>query len=76
MKIQKCTLLHILIYIAAETAKSQSRKPKCSKGYHCSRNAYMLVYKQQTEEIDQTESNVEVPGKTDCEYSSVDIMDD
>uniref|UniRef100_A0A9J8BHW8 Ubiquitin carboxyl-terminal hydrolase 48 n=2 Tax=Cyprinus carpio TaxID=7962 RepID=A0A9J8BHW8_CYPCA len=27
----------------AETAKSQTRKPKCSKGYHCSRNAYMLV---------------------------------
>ncbi|XP_067243976.1 ubiquitin carboxyl-terminal hydrolase 48 isoform X1 [Chanodichthys erythropterus] len=45
----------------AETGKSQTRKPKCSKGYHCSRNAYMLVYKQQTEEIDQTESNVEVP---------------
>ncbi|KAI2659049.1 Ubiquitin carboxyl-terminal hydrolase 48 [Labeo rohita] len=45
----------------AETAKSQTRKPKCSKGYHCSRNAYMLVYKQQTEETDQTETNVEVP---------------
>uniref|UniRef100_A0A673HNW0 Ubiquitin carboxyl-terminal hydrolase 48 n=1 Tax=Sinocyclocheilus rhinocerous TaxID=307959 RepID=A0A673HNW0_9TELE len=45
----------------AETAKSQTRKPKCSKGYHCSRNAYMLVYKRQTEEIDQTETNVEVP---------------
>uniref|UniRef100_A0A8C7M1Z8 Ubiquitin carboxyl-terminal hydrolase 48 n=1 Tax=Oncorhynchus kisutch TaxID=8019 RepID=A0A8C7M1Z8_ONCKI len=28
----------------AETVKSQTRKPKCSKGYHCSRNAYMLVY--------------------------------
>lgn len=59
----KCTLLLILVYIAAETAKSQTRKPKCSKGYHCSRNAYMLVYKQQTEETDQTETNVEVPGK-------------
>uniref|UniRef100_A0A671T9T3 Ubiquitin carboxyl-terminal hydrolase 48 n=1 Tax=Sinocyclocheilus anshuiensis TaxID=1608454 RepID=A0A671T9T3_9TELE len=45
----------------AETAKSQTRKPKCSKGYHCSRNAYMLVYKRQMEEIDQTETNVEVP---------------
>uniref|UniRef100_A0A8C1EPE0 Ubiquitin carboxyl-terminal hydrolase 48 n=2 Tax=Cyprinus carpio TaxID=7962 RepID=A0A8C1EPE0_CYPCA len=45
----------------AETAKSQTRKPKCSKGYHCSRNAYMLVYKQQMEEIDQTETNIEVP---------------
>ncbi|TRY94892.1 hypothetical protein DNTS_032992 [Danionella cerebrum] len=45
----------------AETAKSQTRKPKCSKGYHCSRNAYMLVYKQQTEKIVQTEAIVEVP---------------
>uniref|UniRef100_A0A671SSH2 Ubiquitin carboxyl-terminal hydrolase 48 n=1 Tax=Sinocyclocheilus anshuiensis TaxID=1608454 RepID=A0A671SSH2_9TELE len=45
----------------AETAKSQTRKPKCSKGYHCSRNAYMLVYKRQTEEIDQTETIFEVP---------------
>ncbi len=74
MKIQKCALLLILVYIAAETGKSQTRKPKCSKGYHCSRNAYMLVYKQQREEIDQTESNIEVPGKTK-EYTSVDIMD-
>lgn len=70
MKMQKCTLLLILVYIAAETAKSQTRKPKCSKGYHCSRNAYMLVYKQQMEEIDQTETNIEVPGKPDW-----DIMD-
>lgn len=70
MKMQKCTLLLILVYIAAETAKSQTRKPKCSKGYHCSRNAYMLVYKQQMEEIDQTETNIEVPGNTDW-----DIMD-
>lgn len=31
----------------AETAKSQTKKPKCSKGFHCSRNAYMLVYKLQ-----------------------------
>lgn len=31
----------------------------------------MLVYKQQTEEIDQTESNVEVPGKINC----MNIMD-
>ncbi len=36
----------------------------------------MLVYKQQTEEIEQTESNVEVPGKTVWEYTSADIMDD
>lgn len=55
------------IYIAAETAKSQTRKPKCSKGYHCSRNAYMLVYKRQTEEIEQTETIIEVPGNTDWE---------
>uniref|UniRef100_A0AAY4D3I0 Ubiquitin carboxyl-terminal hydrolase 48 n=1 Tax=Denticeps clupeoides TaxID=299321 RepID=A0AAY4D3I0_9TELE len=27
-----------------------ARKPKCGKGYHCSRNAYMLVYKQQAED--------------------------
>ncbi|XP_061075552.1 ubiquitin carboxyl-terminal hydrolase 48 isoform X2 [Conger conger] len=48
----------------AETVKSQTRKPKCSKGYHCSRNAYMLVYKRQVEENDtdsETEVNIEVP---------------
>uniref|UniRef100_A0A8B9J652 Ubiquitin carboxyl-terminal hydrolase 48 n=1 Tax=Astyanax mexicanus TaxID=7994 RepID=A0A8B9J652_ASTMX len=45
----------------AETVKSQTRKPKSSKGYHCSRNAYMLVYKLQMEEADQTQINVEVP---------------
>ncbi|XP_068450726.1 ubiquitin carboxyl-terminal hydrolase 48 isoform X2 [Clinocottus analis] len=46
----------------AETVKSQTRKPKCSKGYHCSRNAYMLVYKIQEEEnIDPSCTNVEVP---------------
>ncbi|KAL7837137.1 hypothetical protein SRHO_G00268480 [Serrasalmus rhombeus] len=45
----------------AETVKSQARKPKSSKGYHCSRNAYMLVYKRQTEEEDQTQMNVEMP---------------
>ncbi|XP_030632377.1 ubiquitin carboxyl-terminal hydrolase 48 isoform X2 [Chanos chanos] len=45
----------------AETVKSQTRKPKCSKGYHCSRNAYMLVYKRQVEEGTQTETNVEIP---------------
>uniref|UniRef100_A0A1A8MJH7 Ubiquitin carboxyl-terminal hydrolase 48 n=1 Tax=Nothobranchius pienaari TaxID=704102 RepID=A0A1A8MJH7_9TELE len=45
-----------------DTVKSQSRKPKCSKGYHCSRNAYMLVYKIQGEETsDPTRTNVEVP---------------
>lgn len=46
----------------AETVKSQTRKPKCSKGYHCSRNAYMLVYKVQEEEgLDSPMTNVEVP---------------
>lgn len=46
----------------AETVKSQARKPKCSKGYHCSRNAYMLVYKRQVEEEGcEKKANVEVP---------------
>uniref|UniRef100_A0A4W5MWE7 Ubiquitin carboxyl-terminal hydrolase 48 n=1 Tax=Hucho hucho TaxID=62062 RepID=A0A4W5MWE7_9TELE len=46
----------------AET-KSQTRKPKCSKGYHCSRNAYMLVYKcHREEDTDPMETNVDVPG--------------
>uniref|UniRef100_A0A673TWW9 Ubiquitin carboxyl-terminal hydrolase 48 n=1 Tax=Suricata suricatta TaxID=37032 RepID=A0A673TWW9_SURSU len=34
----------------AEPSKSQTRKPKCGKGTHCSRNAYMLVYRLQTQE--------------------------
>ncbi|XP_072571838.1 ubiquitin carboxyl-terminal hydrolase 48 isoform X3 [Paramormyrops kingsleyae] len=42
-------------------AKSQTRKPKCSKGYHCSRNAYMLVYKQQTEGDSNEKITEEVP---------------
>ncbi|XP_055364877.1 ubiquitin carboxyl-terminal hydrolase 48 isoform X6 [Betta splendens] len=47
----------------AETVKSQTRKPKCSKGYHCSRNAYMLVYKvQEAETSDSSRNIVEVPG--------------
>lgn len=47
----------------AETVKSQTKKPKCSKGYHCSRNAYMLVYKvQQEENSGPFRTNVEVPG--------------
>ncbi|XP_029948183.1 ubiquitin carboxyl-terminal hydrolase 48 [Salarias fasciatus] len=46
----------------AETVKSQTRKPKCSKGSHCSRNAYMLVYKVQAEESpDSSRSGVDVP---------------
>ncbi|XP_062842349.1 ubiquitin carboxyl-terminal hydrolase 48 isoform X2 [Trichomycterus rosablanca] len=46
----------------AETAKSQTRRPKHSKGFHCSRNAYMLVYKRQEEQVDQPQAAVEVPG--------------
>ncbi|XP_046881720.1 ubiquitin carboxyl-terminal hydrolase 48 isoform X1 [Hypomesus transpacificus] len=46
----------------AETVKTQARKPKCSKGYHCSRNAYMLVYKCQEEEVtDPSQTIVQVP---------------
>ncbi|XP_076846101.1 ubiquitin carboxyl-terminal hydrolase 48 isoform X2 [Brachyhypopomus gauderio] len=46
----------------AETVKSQTRKPKYSKGFHCSRNAYMLVYKRRLEQVDRTPTSVEVPG--------------
>uniref|UniRef100_A0A3Q3GML1 Ubiquitin carboxyl-terminal hydrolase 48 n=1 Tax=Labrus bergylta TaxID=56723 RepID=A0A3Q3GML1_9LABR len=43
-------------------SKSQTRKPKCSKGYPCSRNASMLVYKIQLEESSETpRTNIEVP---------------
>ncbi|XP_048823310.1 ubiquitin carboxyl-terminal hydrolase 48 isoform X5 [Lagopus muta] len=42
----------------AEPSKSQTRKPKCGKGTHCSCNAYMLVYRQQIWENSLT---VEVP---------------
>ncbi|MED6236539.1 Ubiquitin carboxyl-terminal hydrolase 48 [Ataeniobius toweri] len=46
----------------ADTGKTLSRKPKCSKGYHCSRNAYMLVYKVQEEKSsDLSRTNVKVP---------------
>uniref|UniRef100_A0A7N6BTG2 Ubiquitin carboxyl-terminal hydrolase 48 n=1 Tax=Anabas testudineus TaxID=64144 RepID=A0A7N6BTG2_ANATE len=44
----------------AETVKSQTRKPKCSKGYHCSRNAYMLVYKVQEEKTYRNNATVNV----------------
>ncbi|XP_029433962.1 ubiquitin carboxyl-terminal hydrolase 48 isoform X2 [Rhinatrema bivittatum] len=45
-----------------ETSKSQTRKPKCGKGTHCSRNAYMLVYRLQTHEMQEKETKtVEVP---------------
>lgn len=51
--------------------KSQTRKPKCTKGYHCSRNAYMLVYKVQEEQSsDSCRTSVEVPGKR-CRSSRV-----
>ncbi|XP_014389819.1 PREDICTED: ubiquitin carboxyl-terminal hydrolase 48 isoform X2 [Myotis brandtii] len=43
----------------AEPSKSQTRKPKCGKGTHCSRNAYMLVYRLQTQEKPNT--SVQVP---------------
>lgn len=46
---------------SAEPSKSQTRKPKCGKGTHCSRNAYMLVYRLQTREKPNTP--VQVPGK-------------
>ncbi|XP_041319290.1 ubiquitin carboxyl-terminal hydrolase 48 isoform X2 [Pyrgilauda ruficollis] len=42
----------------AEPSKSQTRKPKCGKGTHCSRNAYMLVYRLQAREKSLT---VQVP---------------
>ncbi|KAL4701072.1 hypothetical protein H8959_015076 [Pygathrix nigripes] len=43
----------------SEPSKSQTRKPKCGKGTHCSRNAYMLVYRLQTQEKPNT--TVQVP---------------
>ncbi|NP_001392882.1 ubiquitin carboxyl-terminal hydrolase 48 isoform 13 [Mus musculus] len=42
-----------------EPSKSQTRKPKCGKGTHCSRNAYMLVYRLQAQEKNHT--MVQVP---------------
>lgn len=45
----------------AESSKSQTRKPKCGKGAHCSRNAYMLVYRLQAREKSLT---VQVPGES------------
>ncbi|XP_043919177.1 ubiquitin carboxyl-terminal hydrolase 48 isoform X3 [Protopterus annectens] len=44
-----------------ESSKTQTRKPKCGKGSHCSRNAYMLVYKKQCEEEKQSTMAVQVP---------------
>ncbi|XP_073172774.1 ubiquitin carboxyl-terminal hydrolase 48 isoform X4 [Lepidochelys kempii] len=51
----------------AEPSKSQTRKPKCGKGTHCSRNAYMLVYRLQTREKSLT---AEVPR---CPYEFVSL---
>lgn len=53
-------LLCFAFCTTAEPSKSQTRKPKCGKGTHCSRNAYMLVYRLQTREKSLT---IEVPGK-------------
>ncbi|XP_068097687.1 ubiquitin carboxyl-terminal hydrolase 48 isoform X2 [Hyperolius riggenbachi] len=43
-----------------EPSKAIARKPKCSKGFHCSRNAYMLVYRLQTDQ--KPDVQFEVPG--------------
>ncbi|CAL9705001.1 unnamed protein product [Knipowitschia caucasica] len=54
--------LHLGTEEDIETAKSQSKKPKCTKGYHCSRNAYMLVYMLQEQgSPDASKMTVEVP---------------
>ncbi|XP_032903844.1 ubiquitin carboxyl-terminal hydrolase 48 isoform X4 [Amblyraja radiata] len=45
----------------AEPSKSQARKPKCIKGVHCSRNAYMLVYRRKVEECKEKEISVQLP---------------
>ncbi|XP_018430579.1 PREDICTED: ubiquitin carboxyl-terminal hydrolase 48 [Nanorana parkeri] len=44
----------------AEPSKAIARKPKCAKGFHCSRNAYMLVYRLKMDEKPDVE--FEVPG--------------
>lgn len=65
--VRKLTALSVLVAhpgLPAETVKSQTRKPKCTKGSHCSRNAYMLVYKVQEEQFsDSCRTSVEVPGE-------------
>ncbi|KAM8927094.1 ubiquitin carboxyl-terminal hydrolase 48 isoform 3-T3 [Pelodytes ibericus] len=43
----------------AEQSKTPARKPKCAKGIHCSRNAYMLVYRLKTDKIEEV--TFEVP---------------
>ncbi|KAG8569574.1 hypothetical protein GDO81_014465 [Engystomops pustulosus] len=42
----------------AEPSKSTTRKPKCGKGIHCSRNAYMLVYRLKAEEVPEVDFEV------------------
>ncbi|KAG8569572.1 hypothetical protein GDO81_014465 [Engystomops pustulosus] len=44
----------------AEPSKSTTRKPKCGKGIHCSRNAYMLVYRLKAEEVPEVDFEVPV----------------
>ncbi|KAM9297028.1 ubiquitin carboxyl-terminal hydrolase 48 [Gastrophryne carolinensis] len=44
-----------------EPAKAVARKPKCGRGLHCSRNAYMLVYKLRSA-TPQDQVHFEVPG--------------
>lgn len=65
VKVTCCQLLSVELSqfsVPAETMKSQARKPKCGKGYHCSRNAYMLVYKvQEEQQSDASRAVVEVP---------------
>ncbi|XP_031556850.1 ubiquitin carboxyl-terminal hydrolase 48-like [Actinia tenebrosa] len=43
-----------------EPGEKPAKRPKCSKGYHTSRNAYMLVYTRKTDE-DMPKPVVEVP---------------
>uniref|UniRef100_A0A4W3H452 Ubiquitin carboxyl-terminal hydrolase 48 n=1 Tax=Callorhinchus milii TaxID=7868 RepID=A0A4W3H452_CALMI len=45
----------------AEPSKSQTRKPKCVKGVHCSRNAYMLVYRRKGEMSKEKDISVQLP---------------
>ncbi|XP_063292765.1 ubiquitin carboxyl-terminal hydrolase 48 isoform X3 [Pelobates fuscus] len=44
----------------AEHSKTPIRKPKCAKGIHCSRNAYMLVYRLKTDKTDAVKFEVPV----------------
>ncbi|XP_040279587.1 ubiquitin carboxyl-terminal hydrolase 48 isoform X1 [Bufo bufo] len=44
----------------AEPSKAATRKPKCAKGIHCSRNAYMLVYRLKVEKMPEVECEVPV----------------